>query len=248
MLVALTDPARIAAVPDVVFEGWATGLGTREQWSGRVLHAYRGEDVLGFRPDLVIAQTYQSDSTTRVLRAHGVPVLCLAETRTLSDLTRDIRMIGTALDESVRADAMVADLSRRVRELGTDAALAGLRVLSYSDYGTGAWVAGGSCSADLMIRLAGMINAGAESGRHRHYQINRERLVDLDPDIILVGCDENGRARAEELLRSDDVCNKLRAVRSDRVVAIPAALWNSNSHRIVDAAERLAAEVRRVAL
>jgi len=244
LLDALTDRSRIACIPDLVFDGWGTGFGSRADWEGQVLHAYRGEDVLGFRPDLVVAQTYQSEFTTGALNSAGVAVLCLPELREFQDLTRDIRLLGTALGESEKAESLVTALTDRVARLRAHGeGRRRVRVLSYSDYGTGAWAAGAECSADLMIRLAGMTNAGAESGRKRHYQIDRERLMDLAPDVILVGADARGRAPAADLLKADELTRQLEAVKRDRVVAVPAALWNSTSHRIVDAAEHLARAV-----
>ncbi len=241
MLLAIGDRQRIAAVPEHVFTGWATGCGSREDWPGKVLHRYAGEAVLGFRPDLVIAQTYQSADTTRVLRNSGVPVMCLPEVADFDDLVAQLKLIGEALGQDAAAAALVSDLQERARVLAEDRGRDSVRILSYSDYGTGGWVAGADCSADLMIRLAGMKNAGA--GRSGHWQIDKERLVDIDPDVILVGEDGSGRARAADVLRADALFAKLRAVKGDRIVVLPTALWNSTSHRLLDAAERLAKAV-----
>lgn len=243
LLLALIPKDRIAAVPDHVFTGWATDCGTREDWTGRVLHRYRGEAVLGFQPDLVVAQTYQSRDTTRVLRESGVPVMCLPEVTSFEDLVRDVEVLGEAVGENSKAASLVANLRRRMRALAADDQRKDVRIISYSDYGTGGWTAGADCSADLMIRLAGMKNAGADSGRSGHWQIDKERLVDLDPDVILVGRDGNGRAPAADLLRADALLKGLRAVASGRVVVLPTALWNSTSHHLLDAAESLAKAV-----
>ncbi len=243
MLLVLVGRDRIAAVPNHVFTGWATDCGAREDWPGRVLHRYRGEAVLGFKPDLVIAQTYQSRDTTRVLRESGVPVMCLPEVRSFEDLVRDIEIMGQVVGEDSKAASLVADLRVRMGALAADDRRKDVRILSYSDYGTGGWTAGADCSADLMIRLAGMKNAGADSGRSGHWQIDKEGLVDLDPDVILFGRDGSGRAPAADLLREDALLKRLRAVENGHVVFLPTALWNSTSHRLLDAAESLAKAV-----
>ena len=243
ILLELIDRERIAAVPDQVFQGWATDCGTREQWDGRILKRYRGEDLLAFRPDLVIAQSYQSADAARVIRELGVPVLLLPEIATFEDLIRDIELIASCVDASDRADALVADLKRRHDALSSDQRRADVRILSYSNYGTGGWTAGAACAADLMIRLAGMKNAGAEGGRARHWQLDVERFAAIDPDVVLLGQDTRGETPAAHVLRRNTTLAKLRAVQAKRIVTLPAALWNTTSHRLLDAAEQLAAAV-----
>lgn len=249
ILAELIDRDRVAAVPEHFFQGWAAeGAGRWPEasaaWkSDHVLAKYAGEDLLAFSPDLVISESYQDADATRRIRELGVPVLSLPEITSFPDLVRNIEIIGRCVGASDRAATLIRDLERRHAALLADTSRKDVRVLSYSNYGTGGWTAGSGCAADLMIRLAGMKNAGAEDGRARHWQIEAERLATLDPEILLVGKDAQNRTPAATILEDHAVLSKMSAVREGKIVALPAALWNTTSHRLLDAAEQLAAAV-----
>ena len=243
MLLELVDRERVAGVPDQVFQGFATACGNREEWSGRILREFRGEALLALRPDLVIAESYQDADACREVRAIGVPVLVLPEVTSFDDLVGNLDMIARCCGARDRAADLASRLDARHQRLLADTSRRDIQILSYSNYDTGGWTAGSGCAADLMIRLAGMQNAGARDGRARHWQIDFERFADLDPEFVLVGKDARGQAPAEKLLRTHTTLRGLRAVQDGKIVTLPTALWNTTSHRLLDAAEQLAAAV-----
>ncbi len=204
------------------------------------------EPLIALHPDLVVTHEWQAAETTQVLRTQGVPVVVLRSARSYEDIRETLAMLGRTLGLEERAAAATFELDRRVERLREGAAArTGLRALEYSNNGTSGWTAGADTTADAMIRLAGMRNAAAEGGLKGHVVLELERLIAIDPDLIVVGAparDEAGSATKNVLEKTSALAN-LSAVKKRRIAVLPASLLSTDSPRLVDAAERLAKEV-----
>jgi ABC-type Fe3+-hydroxamate transport system substrate-binding protein len=99
-----------------------------------------------------------------------------------------------------------------------------------------------------MIRLAGLRNAAAESGIEGHSSLDFERLIEIDPDVIVVSRPATGEegSATREILVSTPALARIAAVREGRIAVLSAALLSADSPRLVDAAEALADEVDRM--
>ena len=118
-------------------------------------------------------------------------------------------------------------------------------MLSYTNYGSGGTTAGSGTSWDLMFELAGCRNAATEAGLAGHSPVDFEGLLALDPDVFLVGITPEGQASPSmEMLTSDSSLAGLEAVRQGRIVRLPAYLYSSSTHHLLDAAEELAKRLK----
>jgi iron complex transport system substrate-binding protein len=118
----LVDPARVAALPEQVdsfaTRDFSTGaLGARPRFP-----RYLAEPVLSARPDLVITHSWQSQDTTALLRAQGVPVLVLRSGTDYAEVRATLLELGRVLGAEARATALVDGLDRRVARLREHAA------------------------------------------------------------------------------------------------------------------------------
>jgi iron complex transport system substrate-binding protein len=244
LVCALVGPERIAGLPAQALDYSGLGeLGPAGEPYLRLpqFQAYAAEPILALAPDLVITDTWQLAETTARLREAGVEVLALTALESLDDVRTSFTLLGDALGEPARARAAVADLDARVEALAASAGRrAGARVLAYSNGGAGGWIAGAGTAADEWIRLAGMANAAAD--RVGHQRCSFEELLLLDPDVIVV----SGPARfdrkgaTERLLRGEPALAGLRALAGERLIELPAWLYDNVSQHIVTAAEALA--------
>jgi len=237
---------RIAALPEQV-DAYSTLDFTREPWVSRPRFArYAGELLIALRPDLVLTHEWQGPETTQVLRAQGVPVVVLRSARSYEDVRETVLGLGRTLGAESRVAGVVVELDRRVARLREgEGARRGLRALDYSNNGTGGWTAGAETTVDAMIRLAGMRNAAAEAGLEGHATLDFERLLAIDPDVIVVGSparDDVG-SPTRDLLETTAALSRLSAVERRRIAVLPAALLSTDSPCLVEAAEQLAAAV-----
>ena len=251
-LSVLLGPERFAALPEQAFE--YASLGTDAPAFARLprFYAYLAESVLAFEPDLVVADPWQSNDTNLRLREAGVPLLILPSAENWQQSAEVLDELGRIFGLEERAREARADLEARVLALA-EAGLerVSLRILPYSNFGAQGYSAGTETTLDEMIRLAGMRNAAAESGRVGNGTMSFEELLVLDPDVIVVSSplhtpsshagDRGGAAR--DLLRAEPVLANLRAVREDRIVSMPPGLFACASQQVVTGAEVLAGEV-----
>ena len=240
---------RVAAMPEQV-DAYSIFDFRRAPWSTpQRFPRYAAEALIALHPDLVVAHEWQSRDTTEVLRAQGIPLIVLRSARDYGDVRDTLSSLGRALGIEDRAAAAVAALDRRVDEIRLGAGRRqGLRALEYTNDGTGGWTAGKDTTADAMIRLAGMRNAAADAGLSGHVALDVERLITIDPDVLVVGTparDEEGSA-TKSVLEGTPALANLAAVRGRRIVVLPSALLSSDSPCLVDAAERLASLVDRL--
>jgi len=255
LVAALVSPERVAALPVQALE--YSGVERRLEGFAHAprFEAYLAERLLALEPDLVVVDPWQSADTSAVLARAGLAVIELPVIQDLSGALVAIELVARALGEERRGADLIAELERRVAALRASAGRRrGLRALSYSNFGAAGWTAGSATTVHEVLTLAGLTDAAAEAGREGHVEISFEELLALDPDLILVSrplqmvagpAGDRGGA-SEALLRSEASLASLRAVREDRIVALPAWLYATGSHELVSAAEVLAGEVDRL--
>lgn len=238
--------SRIAAVPEQV-DAYSNVDFRRAPWSAPARFArYSPETLIALHPDLVVTHEWQSRDTTQILRAQGIPTIVLASARSYEDVRATLETLGRTLGVEGRAKEVLAGLDRRVEKLRQGgSARKGLRALEYSNGGTGGMTAGRDTTVETMIVLAGMRNAAAEAGLAGHVPLDLEKLVSIDPDVIVVGAparDEVG-SPTKSVLEKTPALAGLSAVKNGRIAVLPSSLLSSDSPCLVDAAEKLASEV-----
>lgn len=170
--------------------------------AGKAVIGIDADLLAAIRPDLIITQqlcdvcAVADGEAVRLARVMAEPpeVLVLSGT-TLGGVWNDIRAIGRAIGREGAADAVAAELDRRVRELSSAAVARRPRVvvIEWLDplFLAGHWV-------PEMVAAAGGIDVGAQPGDHS--TIRRwDDVMALDPDAIVIalcGFDE-ARARRE---------------------------------------------------
>lgn len=245
----LVGPERIAALPEQVddystIDFRADGFKEIARFS-----RYIAEPLIVLHPDLVVTHVWQSIETSDVLRRQGIDVLVLDSAQSWSDIRATIERLGAKLSVSEHAQAVIAQLEARTANVREQAARhPAWRALVYSNDGTGGYTAGSRTTADALLELVGLQNAAAEAGIHGHAALGFEKLIELDPDVIIVAAQargEGGSPTRTVLLESSPLAS-LRAVREQRIAVLPAALLSSDSPCLIAAAEKLALEIERI--
>ncbi|MCA8980960.1 MAG: ABC transporter substrate-binding protein [Planctomycetes bacterium] len=243
--IALVPRERIVAVPAAAVR-YACSLQRGEPWpEDRLVPEFSAEAMLAWDPDLVIAHVWQVPAEALEMVADsGVAVLRLDEVESMQDVLDAVRVVASAVDEPRAGAQLVHDLEQRIAALRAGAAeRSELRAISYTNFGSGGWSAGSGTTAQILIELTGMRNAGAEGGRAGHYELDIERLLELDPDLIVLSESTDEYSPTLTFLQNEPALASLRALERDWIVPLPAALFSTNSHHLVETAERLAAGV-----
>ncbi len=213
-------PVEAAALPEI---GDASGLDFE-----RILHS---------RPDLVLAW----GSGNRLvdiarLRALGLRVLVLEPLR-IEDIPRHLRLLGELTGFDGQAQVVARDFERRVGALRDRyAGRAPVRVL-FEIWHRPLFTVNGDHFISKVLGLCAAQNIFADLPRLAG-EVAVEQALVLDPDAIVVGSEADD-ARVNNWAEF----SYLKAVRSANVFAISADLITRSTPRVVDAAERMCADL-----
>ncbi len=199
-------------------------------------------------PDVIVTQqlcpvcavsTEQVDGAVRPLPR--CPELVSLDPNTIGGVFADIRRVGEVIGRSQAAEALLADLDRRLAAVRQRTASPRPRVLALEwldpPFAGGHWV-------PEMIEIAGGIDVIARPGDHSA-RLTWDQIAAADPDVIVVmpcGFDEAGAREQIAMIADRPEWRALRAVREAQVFPVDAnGCFSRPGPRLVDGVERLAA-------
>ena len=235
MLTALVAPERVVAVTSLVDDAGISNVSGRYPTSIPRIHADL-EKIIALHPDLVCVAPYNSADFLALLRKSSLPVFRQEDTHTFAGVEQGIMALGEQVGASERAKAVVAEMERRLS--GLRAALASSTARHRGLFWPEGWVLGRNTTIGEMIERAGGINVGAELDQEGAGEISDERILKVDPDVLLLTAwkveGSPGTMGLPPTLRM------LKAVREGRVVSLEGRYLSTVSQFVVDGAERLA--------
>jgi iron complex transport system substrate-binding protein len=188
LLLALTSKDRIAALSHIghepEFSATATEVARYPQLRGG-----GAEDVLRFKPDLVLFSSYSRVELVAQVRRAGVKVIVFDRFNTLEDVYANLRLLGHELGEDSKAEAIIASCRKRVDDLANRLkGVERVRVIAPSSYG---FTAGTDTTFQDLCDHAGAINVAAEAGLKGHAATPTEQMLGWKVDqLVMVGEDK----------------------------------------------------------
>jgi ABC-type Fe3+-hydroxamate transport system substrate-binding protein len=244
ILCALVDEKRIAGVSKFSQDA-ATSYVADAARRINVFVDRNAEQVVALQPDLVLAARYTKIDLKALLAETKTPLIVTIDFRNFSDVEANLRLIGQAVGEESRADAVIGEMRQkltaarsRLRPEG-----AGLRTLYFA---SGNFSAGAGTSIHEILLAAGLKNAAAEAGIKGHVKITSEQVIQLDPDVILIGAGYERDRGFRQSLESDAQLSTLKAIKENRIIEVPARSVLTVSHHVADAVETLVEAVNRL--
>ncbi len=196
------DASRIVAIGGAVTETvYALGLGDQvvgtdrsSVYPGEILGKPRlnyfrqtsAEGVLSLGPTLVLATDEAGPpGVLGQIRAAGVPVVTVSTPESVGGAAGRVRELGRALGRAAQADSVVAQMERQLAEAGRLRPSAPPRVLFVYARGAGlVQVFGAGTPADLVLRLAGAVNAAGEVDGN--VPLTAEAVAVARPDVVVI--------------------------------------------------------------
>lgn len=197
-------PQRIASLSPANTEiVWALGAGSRQAagtdaddypaGAAALPHvaSYSGVDIekiVALRADLVLAagNGFNPPDSIARLRSLGIPVL-VVYAADVPGVLADIELIGTAIEERPAALALTAAMNRRIEEIRAAADRSGIRPRTFYEIDATNGIFGPADGSFVvgLIELAG--GDPITTGSTTVFQISLERLVEADPEVIVLG-------------------------------------------------------------
>ncbi|WP_337189155.1 ABC transporter substrate-binding protein [Phenylobacterium sp.] len=201
LLLQLVPKARIAAVTYLAHGAVEAVLPGAD--AGVPINYGTSEDILRYRPDLILAGDFSTPVTRRLAKRVGAHIFEVESVNDFEGIRRIVRQVGAAVGEPARAEAMVRDMDAKLAGLAARPPARRLRVVAWSG---GTSVPGKGTLSNAIIEAAGGVNIAAQPGVN-YTTFDVEQLLAADPDALLFGGVRSGKPS----LRSDE--GKHRVVR-----------------------------------
>jgi len=205
------------------------------------------ETIVSLHPDLVLVANWSDAAPVKQLRDAGLPVYLMASGLSVAGIEEKIQRLALMTDESERGRVLVTRLREKIsgvsKKLSAIPKEERLRVLDYTTFGASM---GRGSSWDEIVRLAGLVNVVGDLATDEWGQVplSKEKLIVLDPDIIVVPGWLYGDPKGAEAFFSqalaDPALSGLSAMKAKRVYMMPENLRTSTSQYFGVAVEWLA--------
>lgn len=191
------------------------------------------EKIVSLTPDVVIASTHFSDESKQQLEQLGIKVVILFEEHEMNGVYTMIETLASIINKNTKASEIVSDMKERIaavqKRVESKDAPSVYYVVGFGEYGD--FTAGGDTFVHQLITLAGGDNIAKDvSG----WNFSLEKLVELDPEIIIVGTGIKDSFIAAETYKD------LSAVKNDKVYEIDNNLLDRQGVRNAEGIETLA--------
>jgi len=152
------------------------------------------EDIIKFRPDLILTGDFSLAVTRRLAREVGAPIVEVSSARSFDDVRRSVRQVGVAVGEPARAEALIRRMDAQLAGLAARKPARPTRVVAWDG---GATVPGTETFANQIIRAAGAVNIAAQPGP-TYTSFGVEQLLQARPEALLYGGGERPLVQSEE--------------------------------------------------
>lgn len=203
------------------------------------------EKLIELEPDLVIAADWMKKDVLSQIEDVVSKLYIYDTPDNFEEQKKLIRELGAILKVESKADKIVNNMENRLRIVQEKIKPLNKnkkpKILLYTSYQT---TAGKGTTFENMVELIGGINSASEVGIKGSQKISKEKLIELDPDIIIIPTwskDESGKFI--KFFLEDESFKNLKAVKNKRVIVVPYAVTTPTSQYMIDGIEVLAQKI-----
>ncbi|WP_020559610.1 ABC transporter substrate-binding protein [Thiofilum flexile] len=231
-LLLLADPEQIASITHLSHEEGASYLLAKAL--KYPTNKGRAEDILPFKPDLVISSAYTSPNTLNLLRQLQIRVETLPIADDWESTLKGIQQMAQLVGHPERGQAVIDEMQQRLKQLpaiSDDKPI----IASYEPNG---YTVGNQSLLGQAIQQAGWQNAAELAGIRQYGQLDLETMIRLHPAAIIESpYRRNTWSRAEALPQHPAL---RKAGINPQVIQLPSAMTICAGPWSVTVAERLA--------
>ncbi len=177
------------------------------------------EGILATNPTLMIGSNHMGpNASIEAIKSAQVEVITLEAAGSTDELVSNIQFLGKRLNKAESAQALVTQVRQQNQKLMDShkrekPSMVFLLELS----GRGLSQAGVGTTGAALIELLGGVNANSNPG---YQSISMEALMEINPDVILIGSRQQGVNAAKELLKSNPLLAYSDAAKNNKVLHV----------------------------
>lgn len=195
------------------------------------------EEILSFKPDLVLAHRFSSSFTLELIRRAHVPVVQVSDAESFADVRANVRLVASALGEDAKGEAWIARFDKDLAATARPMSAHPPRAVIYQDLGG---AAAANTLLGALLTHTGFVNVIEESSGGGFVNLTIEDLINKRPDFVAVGIYRPLEpSLAHEVLSHPAL--KAYVAAHAQAIDLPARLWTCGTPYVSDIAARLAA-------
>ena len=234
MLLGLVSENRIAGLSGKINEDKAKKFAKVEA---------NEEVLISLEPDLIITADWLSKKTNHLSELTGAKVYILKTANSYEEQKKLIRDLAILVEEKENGEKLIANMDNRLKALQNKIAKKYKgpkpRILMYTTFGS---TSGKNTTFDDMVRLINGINVISEAGINKYQDISKEKIIELNPDIIIVPIAKkyDNVAKVSKLFFEDPSLKNIKAVKNKKVYFVQYKDISATSQYMIDNIENLA--------
>ena len=199
------------------------------------------ESIITLDPDIVFADPYASVELIDTLTDLGILVIQTPLNNDISGRKNDVWFMAYITGNLDQAQTLIEDIDNKINILSdiTENNNVKKKVLTLSWWDS-YWTAGTGSTEDSIINLAGAINIASENGIESNTTIDKEKLISMNPEIILItqSVAWGGQDFYDQLFL-DTSLSSIEAIKNNNVFLVNPNWWGTLSYWNIMGAKQL---------
>ena len=201
------------------------------------------EVLMSLEPDLIIVADWLSKRITDIRAITGAKVYFYKTPNSYEEQKKLIRDLANLVEEKENGEKIIKNMDDRLKALQNKIAKnykgAKPRILMYTSFGT---TSGKNTTFNDMVKLINGVNVVAEAGVDRFKDISKEKIIELNPDIIIVPIAKkyDNVDKISKLFFEDPSFKNVKAIKNKKVYFIQYKDITPTSQYMINSIEELA--------
>ena len=201
------------------------------------------EVLMSLEPDLIIVADWLSKRITDIGAITGAKVYFYKTPNSYEEQKKLIRDLANLVEEKENGEKLIKNMDDRLKALQNKIAKnykgAKPRILMYTSFST---TSGKNTTFNDMVKLINGVNVVAEAGIDGFKDISKEKVIELNPDIIIVPIAKkyDNVNKISKLFFEDPSFKNVKAIKNKKVYFIQYKDITPTSQYMINSIEELA--------
>ena len=201
------------------------------------------EVLMSLEPDLIIVADWLSKRITDIGAITGAKVYFYKTPNSYEEQKKLIRDLANLVEEKENGEKLIKNMDDRLKALQNKIAKnykgAKPKILMYTSFGT---TSGKNTTFNDMVKLINGVNVVAEAGIDGFKDISKEKVIELNPDIIIVPIAKkyDNINKISKLFFEDPSFKNVKAIKNKKVYFIQYKDITPTSQYMINSIEELA--------
>lgn len=204
------------------------------------------ETLLDLNPDLVVGADWIDSNIIQSIKDARIEVFIYKTPKSYAEQKEVLLSLGKVLDEEDKSQEIVKNMDERLGAVQEKIKALSLKdkpkIMLYTPYET---TSDEKTSFNDIVNLIGGINPVVGSGVNSFEKISKEKVIELDPDVIIVPVwtSEINNEEFFKYLLDDPSFQDIKAIKNKQVYGIPYKKISPSSQYMIGGIEEMARRV-----